>query len=200
MKRAIVLGNLFGALVFSCVATQVPPQYVHYAFIDGPPSFVRHVCIDPSFDNEDRADILSAMYEWNEAFNGKVYLIYSDIACEWRVMMQANEAIDSQVKWLPPNTWHSEWQFSYNNVMAYANIIGGDTITVIRHHINSQLKLKRALVHEFGHLLGADHHTSGIMLGYYSYAHYQCIDKHVLDVIANYRNFNCNRCNYCIKD
>ena len=189
MKKLVVL---FTALyLVACTSLSYSPVYTNYEQTSTT-LFYKHICIDNSFDKEDYDGIVSAIQEWNRAFNGVALLVVSS-SCEWSIVKQVGDNTTNGVE----ITYESNAK--YESVLAYAQI-GGNTITVVRHHISSQYKLHRAIVHELGHLLGASHTPHGIMRVEMHAKDFMCIDESALSQIAKYRNFSCSHCNYCIQE
>ena len=123
----------------------------------------KRVCIDPSFDQEDRDDIERDLQCWNRAMSGAIDLQVKHGACDWNIQYAVKNDFYGQIN---------------DRVLAYANVIGGDTIKVLRWRMHSQDKFRQVVMHEVGHLLGVDHpkDNRGIMAEYYSAQEYKCID------------------------
>jgi matrixin len=170
MKYAIAIV----ALLLGCsapVKTQIVqrPIAAREAF---PPIF-KHVCVDTAaFDAEDTEQLVSALAEWRTALNGAFDFELGGL-CDWTVFSieEANEQAPSL------------------DILAYTNMVGGNLIFVFRHRIHSEQKLKAVLLHEAGHLLGADHnpHKQGLMSDTYTVLDYASIDAWSIDQVVRYQ-------------
>lgn len=136
-------------------------------------AIVKNVCLDSSFSLMDRMYIIQGITQWNHALAGKMILsTYQGKHCDWKI-----NSID-----VDPYYASS----ANRTTLAFANAIGGDTINIIRSRVGSnEVKLKRVVMHEIGHLLGVEHSTDnhGLMSEYYSTTEYDSIDSRTLKIV-----------------
>jgi hypothetical protein len=152
-------------------AVKAPPVDVCPAFPSAsrdPINLHKRVCVDASFDQEDRDDIEEALHAWNKALGSDLQMAHE--GCDWHIVYAKR---DNFYGILSPLT------------LAYG-VIGGDTIQVLRWRMHGQAKFRQVLMHEMGHLLGSDHskNEQGLMAEHYWPHEYQCIDPWTVSQVA----------------
>lgn len=182
MKNSKVV--FLSLLLMGCASTK-SFSYQHF-IIKVNPTLNKNVCIDPTFDLEDRNDIISIIHEWNYALNGHAYLTVNNGECQ------------IHINYLNIHDYATTTPLT----LATSNSVGGNVVSVFRNNITSQTKLRAVMRHELGHILGSNHSedNSGLMAQYYDTEKYQCIDQRTLDEVSRYQQFTCNGCNACIKE
>ena len=131
----------------------------------------RNICIDQTFDAEDREDIVASINRWsNLASQTSIVLTVDQGVCQWSVFSVARGKEDVCI---------------IDNSLACANI-GGPNLWVIRHRIESQFALRGVMLHELGHLMGADHSKTGLMASSYG-PQYNTIDAAAINEVAKFQ-------------
>ena len=156
--------------------------YTTFPRINQPRQYI-NVCIDRTFDSEDKATIISAIDEWDRTLNGSMVFTTNDVSCNWTIIKSEVELYNEQRE----------------PILAQANYVGGTTITVIRTKIRSEWQLKAIMLHEIGHLLGANHMDDSLMNSHYSIKLYPCIDQKTIQVISKYQGLSYSNYNFCTR-
>lgn len=165
--------------------------------------------VDKDFNKPERQALEQAMNEWNHALNGYMRLqIISD-----KVNHEDKKGMHDLVRKLSP-TGEGVIMLKLNHddeflqdvteeenaiKLAFTNGIGesGHLLVVVADTIGSK-DLHKILLHEIGHLMGSDHISApSLMYPIYGYKQLNCIDKLTLAVVAEYRDLDLDRLNYC---
>jgi predicted Zn-dependent protease len=171
------------------------------------PTHINHtynipIWIDSSFSVSQKAAIRDAIKEWNGVFNGQVVLkaeaTFTGIEEGDKLLQQANRTGQG---WVIINLPHNHPLFDNLNlggVLAFVRGAGGHLMVVIGDQIGSR-NLKSIVMHEMGHLLGANHvNAPSLMMPAYSHTSSNCIDKITVAQVAGYYKLDMGTLNYCI--
>lgn len=159
------------------------------------------IWIDDSFTPAQRVDILKSVDEWNLVFNNQIRLMASGYF---------HGADGAEDKYQEISKTHLGWIVVKANEkdplvkdiigpadLAFAVGLGGQILVVISDRIGTR-NLKTILMHEMGHLLGANHvNTPSLMMPKYGEQTYNCIDKITSAQVASFQNLNFETFNYC---
>jgi hypothetical protein len=166
------------------------------------------IYLDKDFSKADRVVMDQVISEWNYVLNGYLKLqIVND-----KLDHDDMESAVALVKKLR-QTSEGVLVFSVDHdhglvaddieeeggELAYVNALGdnGHFMFVIRDRIGTR-NLHKILLHEFGHLMGANHvMAASLMFPAYSSSQRDCVDKITALQVAEYRKLDINHMNYC---
>lgn len=213
MKRLSLLLFLFIGLV-SCVSAPIATGMYTYHSVAPEANHQNFqlisIYLDKDFTKSDRAIIDQVIKEWNFALNGylKIQIIFDKLDHDDKY------ALKSLVHKLAP-TGEGILMFKLNHDhemisgvekeedssirLAFTNGLGdsGHVFVVVGDSIGSR-NLHKILLHEFGHLMGADHvQIPSLMFPYYGNKQFDCIDKLTAALVAEYRDLDLNHLNFC---
>jgi hypothetical protein len=148
--------------------------------------------VDSSFGEMDMIEIDNAVNQWNYSLNGaiRIKMVRGQGSSEgnsWII-----KKIDSKYNSIP-DFWRDGRKYY---VLAWANKIGGDKVYVIRDRVISRW-IHGLMMHEIGHLLGADHDSGHLMKYVFNENEYRCIDYTTMKQVATYNGLDLRRLNYC---
>lgn len=159
-----------------------------------------HIYVDKDFSGADKISITQAVEQWNFALNGyiKIDIISWDFQMEPSILKEGMEnggwfflKIDSQSKLLSET---KEGKI----VLAYCDKILGTRMFMIRDRVKD-LDVQPIILHEIGHLLGAEHIGHQLMYPYYSHDRFRCVDWESISLVAKQQHLDVNNLNYCIQ-
>ena len=202
--KSLILGFLFALLM--AVSCGCGVQY--FTYHQG--TTVNHIShaviipiyIDSDFSVDHRKAIIAAADEWNTIFNGQVKLVIEEDKFsgleEGKKIFKEKIAITGE-GWVVVAVNHDNALVEdMENVLAFVSGPGGHTMVVIKDVIGKR-DLKTIVMHEMGHLMGAEHvRLASLMVPYYSNYQYECIDKITVAQIAMYMKLDFDTLNYCI--
>jgi hypothetical protein len=158
--------------------------------------------IDNRYGEMDKLAIAGAIEQWNYAFNGRVELrvvkwnnditIGNDIITSGGFLIMEVESTDTMA--IQHNKDYPAINGNIN--LAWANKIGGNTIYLIRDLVHNE-DVKYVMMHEVGHILGADHKGEYLMNMIYHRGKCQCIDYATIKQVAKYQHIGVKEMNYC---
>lgn len=183
-------------------------DHYHYtrnaSFADqGHPRIIMPVYIDRDFSLADQLAIDDSLQQWNYALNG--YYIFKVIDTHFAMqddilrLAQANQVlvflkIDHSNKLFQSIKLPGD-----RHALAFTIRVGGHIIYVVRNDIESEDDLRRLMMHEEGHTLGAKdiHDEHSLMNWSYIPVYFQCIDLRTLEQIAPVQGLPLEQLNYC---
>lgn len=198
-KLAFLLLSFF---VFSaCITTRVsnytqtlPSPYT---------TIYKDVYIDTSFSDDDKTEIETALNKWNYALNRSIYfnIRNSDSTITINDIKYVNDIkgvliirVDSSCTFKPEDTTD---KYGVHRILGWANSIGGNKIFLVRDRI-SQTDVSLIVMHELGHILGAEHiNYKSLMYSQYTPDYYKCIDQATIKAVADYNKIDTKYLNYC---
>lgn len=217
MKRLVLLFIIIVGL-FSCASAPIvaPPvnRMYKYRAVPAEENYQNFqlvpVYIDKDFTPSDRLVIDQAIREWNYVLNGYVKIqIVSD-----KIDHDNKEELKKLVRKLYPSQ-EGVIMFKLNHDhemieglpekedgsirLAYVNGLGdrGHLFVVINDAIGTK-NLHKIVLHEFGHLMGADHvQVPSLMFPYYGKKQFNCIDKITAALVAEAKDLDLAHMNYC---
>ncbi len=159
-----------------------------------------HIYVDREFGEADKVSIMQAVEQWNFALNGYIKI---DIV-EWNFQMLPSQIkegmenngwfflkIDSHSKFLPDTKIGKI-------VLAYCDKILGTRMFMIRDRMGNE-DVQPIVLHEIGHLLGAEHVGHQLMYPYYGKERFRCVDWESINFVARQQHLDVNNLNYCIQ-
>ena len=160
------------------------------------------ILVDLAFDNQDVIIINAAIAQWNYALNGWLHLHIVGY-----VFVDDAELTKYHSGWLfvkalstdKLTIMHDKEQKPGYHALGFVNDIGGNQLFIIRERLDNEQVLG-ILLHEIGHLLGAQHDEAGLMVQYYNEIDYQCIDENTIKEIAVHEKLPVATLNYCTLD
>lgn len=205
MKRLVLL-VLAIWLCFSCLGHSIS----EYKYINvGPESSVAlheyKVWVDKGFGNADRLAIDDAIRQWNYSMNGyvKVTVVSYDFDMEIDVLKQVRDSggwlimkIDSMNPMVDDGPTVNGKPKSYT--LAWVNGVGGTKMWVIRDRIMDSRWMTGIVLHELGHMLGADHDEMYLMGSKFDWEKFRCVDYHAALLVATAQGIPIGRMNYCV--
>jgi hypothetical protein len=184
----------------------VPLHAYNFTYINSPHPMVmgrvQKVYVDNAFGN-DIVSIQDALNQWQYALHG--YIIFD---------MQVVDVVHGSLEPMKDANAGKAWIFlkiDSNNALvsfqdrtefrafAFVEKIGGNTMYVVRDRINDG-NVRGLVMHEVGHLLGAEHRKGqdNLMNPFYYDYDTQCVDKLTLEQVAKYQHIPIDNMNYCV--
>jgi hypothetical protein len=197
-KSFIFICFLFVISAFGCGAQ--PPGY--YWAVTTPANNVGRVIpiwVDNNFSEQDKLTLSDAINQWNYVLNGQITLDIVDTHFD----MEDNKIKEAGNKggWLFLKIDHNNPFIPSTGpdlvTLAFADQIGGHTIFFVQD-VMGQNRLPGVALHEIGHLLGAEHDSSGLMFPRYSAHGFSCVDELAMKEVAEFFHLDASRMNYCV--
>lgn len=160
------------------------------------------ISIDDRFNKEEESNIKGAVDEWNIVFNGQKEL---RLVKKCMVESCAKKFVDyvdrgSGIVILKLNG-EDELISSVDTdgIIAFVPRKGAHLMIVIENHLGKK-DLKGIVLHELGHIFGADHLEVEGSLMYPKYMRKQsdCVDKITAKMVSDYLELKFENMNYCI--
>ena len=210
MKKFFLAFICFCSLFISA-SCSILPHSSQFTYVksshqrEDPPTIVQKIWIDNAFGESDMVEIQAAMDRWTYALNG--YMTF-----EMEEFDVINGSLQPYRECFNGKAWcfmkinhtssmligqdHSETGI---HVLAFTDRVGGHLLYVVRDRIMNE-QMKGLMMHEVGHLLGANHidEDSDLMAPIFTNENTQCVDKHTLEQVAQFEHFPVNNMNYCI--
>lgn len=158
------------------------------------------VWVDKDFNQADREAIIKAADEWNFVLNGQAKLIFSgyfDGDKEELVLFEQALKTGLGIVITSDSSEDLDDDGELQGVLAFVPGTMAHHMTVVNDHIGNR-ELKDIVLHEFGHMLGADHTPfPSLMYPAYSDKQYPCVDKITALQVANVLNLDVETLPYC---
>lgn len=176
----------------------VSPHYTTHPSTAQIPLRVVPLALDIRFPLDQRQELHKAIDEWNVALNSEMRLdIYTD----------AFDMADDEIKFIydhqgamllsvPKSASPVKHLRDDLRAAAYGIGIDCNTIYFIQEKITAA-RMHNVALHELGHLLGAEHTHSGLMLLQDDPVQHQCIDFSAIEQVATYNHLNLQALNWC---
>jgi hypothetical protein len=199
-KLLMILMVIIGCV--SCLGHQPPP--FHYVQHNGySPLALRYipVYVDKDFGELDKLAIDDAVRQWNFAMNGYVKLEVQSQPFDMEIdiirkclsggcwMIMKIDSLNPMVGAVDPTP--------ETRTLAWANDIGGNRVYVIRDRIQNKW-MTGIMLHEMGHLLGAQHDNVYLMRPHFNWEDYRCVDYQALKLVAEAQHIPMEHLNYCV--
>lgn len=186
-------------ILVSC-GSLLPFHYVNSGEGPATPSKVIPVWIDEDFGNADQIAINDAIDQWNYALNGyiKLIVVSTHFNMENDVLQQVNRGDGWLILRITARSYYVVDDTAHGHMtLAFANKIGGNQIYVVRDRIPNEW-MTGLLLHEIGHLLGAQHDEKDLMKPVYDLEDGRCIDADTLRQVAAYQHLRLDKLSYCV--
>lgn len=207
LKFLVVLSVLF--LIGGCGASAVKMFTYHS---NAPLSKVVNyrefpVFLDDRFTVEERKNLEASISEWNWALNGQIKLVVNKKLVNGEDLSEVKDTLygirQTGQGYLILRLNHDDPLLEDtvdedDGTLAFVNALGnrGHLMVVVADRIGTR-DLRRIVLHEFGHLMGAMHVMAKSLM-FPSYGDgYPCIDKITILQAANYHKLDPNHLNYC---
>jgi predicted Zn-dependent protease len=168
------------------------------------PQRVIPVWIDNNFGQADLLSIQDALDQWSFALNG--YLVFRVESTHFDMQIEPMQAAQDGKAWLilkiarnnRLTKYHDDKQPFGHIALAFTDRIGGNTLYLVRDRLDND-QVRGIMMHEMGHLLGAEHHMGdGILMNpQYNSNNAQCVDYDTLKQVALYQHLEISKLNYC---
>lgn len=195
-------------LFVGCMGSSVPKpfRYISVPSYSIEPLKVYKVWVDKNFGEADKLAIDDAVKQWNYAMNGYVKITVESYKFDmepevlgramrgegWVILkIDRNNPLVAGVD-KPAKPGEKQYY-----TLAWVNEIGGNRMWVIRDRISNE-QMTGIMLHEFGHLLGAEHDTVYLMQPHYKWEDYRCVDYEALKRVAKWQHLPMERLNYCV--
>ena len=198
-----------GSQYWAYTINEAPDHITHATYIP--------IWVDQGFSASQVEEIKAAIAEWNYVLNGQIILrlvekkalgidkkmhTYPDTFPDWEAgqVLQA-QAEKTGLGWviydLPSTDKHLDKSVGHG-VLAFVPGSDAHCVTVITDRFSNR-SMKDVIMHEFAHLLGAEHvNAPSLEYPYYGTKQYPCIDKITVAQVAEERGLDMNNLNYCI--
>lgn len=158
------------------------------------------VWIDYEFNQADRASIMKAAREWNFVLNGQVKLTFGGYFHgdkEGLELFKGALRTGLGIVVTSDSSKELDDDGQLQGVLAFIPGTLAHHMTVVNDHVGDRV-LKDIVLHEFGHMLGADHTAfPGLMYPAYSDKQYPCIDKITAMQVAAVMELDVETLRYC---
>lgn len=160
------------------------------------------VWIDSGFNTAEREAIIRAANEWNFVLNGQVKLVFSGYFDGDKEGLELfKEALNTGLGIVITANTSEELDDDgeLQGVLAFVPGTLSHHMTVIKDHLGNR-ELKDIVLHEFGHMLGADHTPfPGLMYPAYTtnQKQYPCVDKITALQVAEVLELDVETLRYC---
>lgn len=189
-------------MMISCMSTVTSDPYYYTA----KPSVVKvgrviPIWIDREFTDGERSSIDQAIDRWNYGLNGSMKLVVRSR----EFSMLTSEILDvlENEGWIILRVSESNSEVKLVDgvpsklTLAWVDSVGGYKVSVVHERVRSEW-LFGVMLHELGHLLGADHNSEHLMGPYFDIREYSCIDYAAMRLVSEYQHINMVDLNYCI--
>ncbi len=160
------------------------------------------VWLHSDFSTAAQINILEALKEWNISFNGQYILqfkgYFSNLETGRLLYEKFGNANQGIIILNLPASHPLSLVKSGDGSLAVVPEIGDHVIIVIKDQVGYR-NLKTIIMHEIGHLMGAEHiNFSSLMYPYYGVKQYPCIDKVTMMQVAAHLKLNYKTLTYCM--
>ena len=206
MKRILAL--LCMLLCMTCLVPIPPsgmPRHIGYTKVE-PPTYVAHevsVYIDKNFGAEDQLMLDDAINAWNYALNGTLKLVVKSTTfdMDMDVIREVFRGSGGFII-IPVNSKDCAFlplAASPDMVnLAWADLTNHHDIYVVRDRVGPASNIKPIMLHEIGHILGAQHIQGyGLMNPTFNAQEYACIDENTIHQISEYNHIPVEFLNFC---
>jgi hypothetical protein len=154
--------------------------------------------VDRDFSGYERERIVAAMRQWNYVLNGSVRMTAKLLpedpsSAEIAQIRRSGGFIVAKVDSNHPITQQAEGRHA---LAVTVSRNGGGFVYVIGDRIG-QRDLTGVVMHEFGHVLGAGHDSSGMMAPVYNPNSGHCIDRDAAAMVAKAQRLTLAQMNWC---
>lgn len=207
MKILIVLSFLLGLVLLVSCLDSLPQQtsFIYVNSLQSPavvPIRVIHIWIDINFGAADLVSMEDALNQWSYALHG--YFEFKIESTSFDMEDDVLRRVASGDGWVflkidSTNEMVGHQDHGKSKVLAFTEKIGGSHLYVVRDRIKNE-QMTGIIMHEIGHLLGAEHRSEEDNLMYPAFRinNSRCIDKLTLEQVAHAQRLSMAGLNYCV--
>jgi hypothetical protein len=182
----------------------LPPHYDYTHHVGANvPQLVIPVYLDVRFSPDDMLSIGDAVAQWNYALNGYIELDIQSKRFDMEPEIIAN--CMTHRCWMVMQVDSSNYMVTElddlagpgSRTLAWANDVGGNRMFLIRDRLKTSW-IRGIVLHEMGHLLGAEHDNAYLMAPEFVWEDTQCVDYQTIRLVGTYWSLPVNELNYCV--
>lgn len=162
------------------------------------------VYVDSRFTNAEIVAINKVMQEWNGVFNGQIVLkLDRKFTDDMDAVVLARKIADTHTGWMIAKLESDDERLENavepgDGKLAFAIGLGGHFMVVLADRVANH-DVHTILLHEMGHMLGADHvFGKNLMSPNYGPGQTDCIDKVTAMQVAFFNDLDPKSLNYCV--
>jgi hypothetical protein len=166
------------------------------------------VYVDATFGIDEVVQIEDALVQWNDTLNGSLTLKLENrsIMMEQSLLTEIVGngdyiifSITSSQSTVADTVTYQDGKELRANTLAYCDKVGGHYVYLLMDRL-SLSNIRWVMMHEIGHLLGAEHQEDGLMYRYYRGNNYRCVDHHTLEQVSRAQRINLSQLRGCVSD
>lgn len=166
------------------------------------------VFVDATFGIDEVDQIEDAIERWNYTLNGVLTLQLENRSLMMEQSLLAEIvgrgdyvvfSITSSQSAVADTITYKDGKELRARTLAYCDKIGGHYVYLLMDRL-SLSNVRWVMMHEIGHLLGAEHQSDGLMYRYYRGNNYRCVDHRTLEQISRAQRITLSRLRGCSSD
>jgi hypothetical protein len=196
------------AILFFCMFLLCSCARGHEVFYPVTSPRVVKVYVDVTFGIDEVDQIGDALGRWNETLNGALILRLENrsIMMEQSLLTEIVGrgdyiifSITSSQSVVADTVTYKDGKELRARTLAYCDQVGGHYVYLLMDRLSLE-NIRWVMMHEIGHLLGAEHQEDGLMYRYYRGNNYRCVDRHTLEQVSRAQKINLSQLRGCSSD